>query len=105
MCNMGVRPVAIVLTHQFMTLQQVTELFVLYFTGQSSCLITMQANIKLSVCVMGELHYLKCMSVVYVCITPLNNSEVIIVWMDPCLTQSTLGPLHVLLCFCFYLHA
>ena len=26
MCNMGVRPVAIALTHQFMTLQQVTEL-------------------------------------------------------------------------------
>ena len=24
--------------------------------------------------------------------------------MDPCLTRSTLGPLHVLLCFCFYLH-
>ena len=39
MCNMGDRPVAIALTYQFMTLQQVTELFVLYFTSQSSSLI------------------------------------------------------------------
>ena len=34
MCNMGVRPVAIVLTYQFMTLQQVTELFVLYLLAK-----------------------------------------------------------------------
>ena len=57
MCNIGDRPVAIALTHQFMTLQQVTELFVLYFTGQTSSLIPMQANIKHFVCVMmGELY-------------------------------------------------
>ena len=37
--NMGDRPVAIALTYQFMILQQVTELFVLYFTDQSSSLI------------------------------------------------------------------
>ena len=46
MCNIGVRPVAIVLTHQFMTLQQVTELFVLYFSGQNSSLIAMQATVQ-----------------------------------------------------------
>ena len=56
MCNIGDKPVAIALTHQFMTLQQVTELFVLYFTGQTSSHIPMQANIKLFVCVTGELY-------------------------------------------------
>ena len=61
MCNMGVRPVAIVLTHQFMTLEQVTELFVLYFTGQNSSLIAMQATVQplllYVLCVMGELYW------------------------------------------------
>ena len=125
MCNIGDRPAVIAQTYQFMILQQVTELFVLYFTGQSSSLIPMQATIKLfDRCSLHILLYVLCVcwgivleyhigctipevSAVHVCITPHSINvtlivKVILVWMDPCLTRLTLGPLHVLLCFCFY---